>query len=93
MEEPIGGRDGRARGRETAATSVPELPDEPAERVRALVERVVARDRARRASVDVEETDEEIRVHVNGDDVGLLIGKHGVDDRRAAAPRDPRAPT
>jgi spoIIIJ-associated protein len=27
--------------------------------------------------VDIEETDEEIRANVNGDDLGLLIGKHG----------------
>ncbi len=53
-----------------------ELPDEPVERVRALVARV-ALNLELRASVDVEETDEEIRATVNGEDLGLLIGRHG----------------
>jgi spoIIIJ-associated protein len=53
-----------------------DLPDEPAERVRALVARV-AIGLELRASVDIEETDEEIRATVNGEDLGLLIGKHG----------------
>jgi spoIIIJ-associated protein len=53
-----------------------ELPEEPAERVRAVLARVaLALDL--RASVDIEEDDEEIRATVNGDDLGLLIGKHG----------------
>lgn len=53
-----------------------EVPEEPAERVRALVTRVCgALDL--RASVDIEESDEEIRATVNGEDLGLLIGKHG----------------
>jgi len=53
-----------------------ELPDEPAERLRALVARVaLAFDL--RASVDIEETDEELRATVNGEDLGILIGKHG----------------
>jgi spoIIIJ-associated protein len=52
------------------------LPDEPAERVRAFLSRVVvALDL--RASVDIEEEDEELRATVNGDDLGLMIGKHG----------------
>src|SRR4029453_7376966 len=29
------------------------------------------------ATVDIDESDEEIRATVNGDDLGLLIGKHG----------------
>jgi spoIIIJ-associated protein len=53
-----------------------EIPDSPAERVRAIVTRVVA-GLELRASVDIEETDEEIRATVNGDDLGLLIGRHG----------------
>jgi spoIIIJ-associated protein len=53
-----------------------ELPDEPAERVRALVARVTAA-LGLRASVDIEETDDTIRATVNGDDLGILIGKHG----------------
>jgi spoIIIJ-associated protein len=56
--------------------SADEVPDEPAERVRALVTRVCgALDL--RASVDVEESGDEIRATVNGEDLGLLIGKHG----------------
>ena len=52
------------------------LPEEPAERVRALVSRV-AQALGLRASVDVVEDDEEIAATVNGEDLGLLIGKHG----------------
>jgi spoIIIJ-associated protein len=53
-----------------------ELPDEPAERVRAVVARVVlALDLE--GTVDVEESGEEIRATVNGPDLGLLIGRHG----------------
>jgi len=52
------------------------LPDEPAERVRAIVGRVVHA-LGLRATVDIEEGDEEIRATVNGDELGLLIGKHG----------------
>jgi len=52
------------------------VPDEPAERLRAVVERVVeALDLD--AAVDVRETDEELRATVDGEDLGLLIGKHG----------------
>lgn len=53
-----------------------ELPDAPAERIRELLERVAV-GFGLRASVDVEEGDEEIRATVNGEDLGLLIGKHG----------------
>jgi len=53
-----------------------EIPDEPAERVRAVVGRIVQA-LGLRASVDIEETEEEIRATVNGDELGLLIGKHG----------------
>jgi spoIIIJ-associated protein len=53
-----------------------DLPNEPAERVRALVARVTQA-LGLRASVDVVETDEEIAATVNGEDLGLLIGKHG----------------
>ena len=55
-----------------------ELPEEPAERVRALV---VAHGRTRsglEATIDVDETDDEIRRRVNArPDLGLLICKHG----------------
>ena len=53
-----------------------ELPDEPAERLRAVVTRVVQA-LGLRASVSVEESEEEIRAVVSGEDLGLLIGKHG----------------
>ena len=53
-----------------------ELPEEPAERVRALLGRVTQA-LGLRASVDVVETDEELAATVNGEDLGLLIGKHG----------------
>jgi spoIIIJ-associated protein len=53
-----------------------EVPEEPAERVRAVVSRVTAA-LGLRASVDIEESAEEIRATVNGEDLGLLIGKHG----------------
>ena len=53
-----------------------ELPEEPAERVRAVVARVTQA-LGLRASVDVIESDEEIAATVNGEDLGLLIGKHG----------------
>ena len=52
------------------------IPEEPAERVRALVARVV-HELGLRATVDIEETEDEIRATVNGDELGLLIGKHG----------------
>jgi spoIIIJ-associated protein len=52
------------------------IPDEPAERVRAIVGRVVNA-LGLHATVDITESDEEIRATVNGDDLGLLIGKHG----------------
>src|ERR671938_1175889 len=52
------------------------LPDEPVERVRDFVEHAVA-GFGLRASVEVDESDEEIRATVDGDDLGLMIGKHG----------------
>lgn len=52
------------------------IPEEPAERVRAVVARVVQA-LGLRATVDIDEDDDEIRATVNGDELGLLIGKHG----------------
>jgi spoIIIJ-associated protein len=52
------------------------IPDEPVERVRAVVGRIVHA-LGLRATVDIDESDEEIRATVNGDELGLLIGKHG----------------
>jgi spoIIIJ-associated protein len=74
------GRPARVRGEldpETAGGGTSfDLPDEPAERIRAFLSRVVVA-LGLRASVDIEEDDEEIRATVNGDDLGLMIGKHG----------------
>jgi spoIIIJ-associated protein len=59
------------------AVAEEDLPDEPAERLRALVTRVVQA-LGLRATVEITETDEELRATVEGDDeLGLLIGKHG----------------
>ncbi|HEX3293867.1 MAG TPA: R3H domain-containing nucleic acid-binding protein [Solirubrobacterales bacterium] len=52
------------------------LPDEPAERVQALLERIVE-ELGLEATVSVEEGDDEIHADVDGEDVGLLIGRHG----------------
>jgi spoIIIJ-associated protein len=53
-----------------------EIPDEPAERVRAVLEEIVdALDLD--ADVEVSEDDELIAGHVDGDDLGLLIGRRG----------------
>ena len=53
-----------------------DLPEEPAERLRAVVTRVV-QTLALDATVDVSETEEELLATVEGEDLGLLIGKHG----------------
>lgn len=53
-----------------------DLPEEPAERLRAVITRVV-QTLALEATVDIKETDEELLATVEGDDLGLLIGKHG----------------
>jgi spoIIIJ-associated protein len=52
------------------------IPDEPRERVRAVVGRIVHA-LGLRATVDIAESDDELRATVNGDELGLLIGKHG----------------
>jgi spoIIIJ-associated protein len=52
------------------------LPEEPAERVRLVLERIVA-ELGLEASVEVEEGEEEIHADIDGEDVGLLIGRHG----------------
>lgn len=53
-----------------------EIPAEPADRVRAIVARTV-HSLGLHAAVDVEESGDEIRATVSGEDLGLLIGKHG----------------
>ncbi|HEY1238806.1 MAG TPA: R3H domain-containing nucleic acid-binding protein [Solirubrobacterales bacterium] len=52
------------------------LPEEPAERVRIVLERLVE-ELGLEASIGVEEGEEEIHADIEGDDVGLLIGRHG----------------
>ncbi len=52
------------------------LPDDPAGRVAAILERLVT-DLDLDADVSMEEDDDEIRGSVDGEDVGLLIGRHG----------------
>jgi spoIIIJ-associated protein len=83
VADPAGGEGdpGPARVRaevdlETWHRVADELPEEPAERVRAVVGRIVQA-LGLQATVDVEESAEEIRATVNGDELGLLIGKHG----------------
>jgi spoIIIJ-associated protein len=70
----------RARVREPSdweeGGAASELPEEATERVRAVVARVTQA-LGLRASVEVVETEEEIAATVNGEDLGLLIGKHG----------------
>jgi spoIIIJ-associated protein len=78
IEEPEGGTARvRALVDEDAWRDAAEvIPEEPAERVRAVVGRVVHA-LGLGATVDIAESDEEIRATVNGDELGLLIGKHG----------------
>ena len=76
-----GGSDGPARVRaevdlEAWKAVAETIPEEPAERVRAIVGRVVHA-LGLHATVDIDESADEIRATVNGDDLGLLIGKHG----------------
>jgi spoIIIJ-associated protein len=78
-EDPGPDRPARVRARvefEAWRAIAERIPEEPVERVRAVVARVVQA-LGLRATVDVDENDEEIRATVNGDDLGLLIGKHG----------------
>jgi spoIIIJ-associated protein len=75
------GADGPARVRaevdhDAWRAAAESIPEEAVERVRAIVTRVVNA-LGLHATVDIDETDEEIRATVNGDDLGLLIGKHG----------------
>jgi spoIIIJ-associated protein len=53
-----------------------EWPSEPAERVRELLRRVAVHLELR-ASVDVEETQEDLIGSLSGSELGLFIGKHG----------------
>jgi spoIIIJ-associated protein len=58
------------------ADALEALPEEPADRVRAVLERIVT-DLELDGEVSVTEDDDEIRGSVDGEDVGLLIGRHG----------------
>jgi spoIIIJ-associated protein len=76
-----GGADAPARVRaevdeEAWRAAAETIPDEPSERVRGIVARVVHA-LGLHATVDIDESADEIRATVNGDDLGLLIGKHG----------------
>src|SRR4051795_100271 len=76
--DPEEGRPARVRATvdESRWEEDEDLPDAPAERIREMLERV-ALGFGLRASVEITESDEEIRATVNGEDLGLLIGKHG----------------
>jgi spoIIIJ-associated protein len=79
LEEPAGDHPARVSGEvdiEAWERAAEVVPEEPVERVRTVVARVV-QGLGLHATVDIEETEEEIRATVNGDDLGLLIGKHG----------------
>jgi spoIIIJ-associated protein len=53
-----------------------ELGQDPADRARAVVERV-ATTLVEDATVDVREDDEAVHIAVNGEEVGRFIGRHG----------------
>lgn len=79
LQEPTDDEPARVRAEVDAAAwreVADTIPEEPPERVRAIVARVVQA-LGLRASVDIEESADEIRATVNGEDLGLLIGKHG----------------
>jgi spoIIIJ-associated protein len=59
-----------------ASNGASDLPADPAERVRAILERVVAALEVD-ANVEVDEDAEQIVGRVDGEDVGLLIGRRG----------------
>ena len=59
-----------------AGSPASKLPEEPAERVRAVLERIVE-ELGLDAEVSVAEGEDEIHGSVDGSEVGLLIGRHG----------------
>ena len=65
-----------AEGAEGAESSAGAFPDEPAERVRVVLERIVD-ELGLDADVSVSEDADGIQGNVDGEDVGLLIGRHG----------------
>jgi spoIIIJ-associated protein len=56
--------------------SAEELPEDPGERARVVVERV-ADALGVEGEVEVEETGEELRLSIDDEDVGRFIGRHG----------------
>jgi spoIIIJ-associated protein len=58
------------------ATSVPRDESEDAARLRELVERI-AREIGVQCTIEIEDTEDEIRVVCDGQDLGMLIGRHG----------------
>jgi spoIIIJ-associated protein len=61
---------------EQRVTSQRSLPDEPGERIQAVVERTLDALEID-ADVEIDEDDESITARVEGEDLGLLIGRHG----------------
>jgi spoIIIJ-associated protein len=59
------------------SSSAAAIPDEPAERVRIVVERVLSELEIEDVEVEIVEDDETITARVEGEDLGLLIGRHG----------------
>jgi len=53
-----------------------ELPEDPADRARAVVERI-ANVLVEDAAVEVQEDDEALHIAVEGEEVGRFIGRHG----------------
>ena len=68
--------EGAAPVRELVASGPREGESDDATRLRELVERI-AHEIGVRCNVEIEETDEEIRVVCDGSDLGMLIGRHG----------------
>jgi spoIIIJ-associated protein len=82
-ERPAGEEGGFARVRATpdvpaweASEREFEWPEEPAERVREILRRICTH-LGLRASVDIEEDEDELRASLSGTELALFIGKHG----------------
>ena len=68
--------EGSAPAREPHAPTTRDGESADASRLREVVERI-AYEIGVRCTVEIEETDDEIRVVCNGDELGMLIGRHG----------------
>jgi spoIIIJ-associated protein len=68
--------EGSAPAREPHAPTTRDGESADAARLREVVERI-AYEIGVRCTVEIEETDEEIRVVCDGDELGMLIGRHG----------------